>query len=241
MTSLQEQRISRGLILKGDEIHFKNLSFEKKIILLKSKIATERTIAARLLKKYKTTTTVTFLINALKLETKLYSKIEICNSLAELGALAIIPFIAHFTVEIINDLSELPHFKTVLSSYNTPQKIISLRNKIETCDGIIICTPEYVFSIPSRLKNLIEWCVSTTVFSNKPSGLITAAANGTKAHTELMLIMKTIQANFTPDTTLLIQGVKGKILNNQPDNNTNKSLENFISSFYKLVGKTVKE
>nr|WP_298555227.1 NAD(P)H-dependent oxidoreductase [uncultured Algibacter sp.] len=32
-----------------------------------------------------------------------------------------------------------------------------------------MCTPEYVFSIPSGLKNTIEWCVSTNAFSNKPT------------------------------------------------------------------------
>ncbi|WP_363317949.1 NAD(P)H-dependent oxidoreductase [uncultured Algibacter sp.] len=46
---------------------------------------------------------------------------------------------------------------------------MDFRNKIENADGIVICTPEYVFSIPSGLKNTIEWCVSTNAFSNKPT------------------------------------------------------------------------
>lgn len=65
--------------------------------------------------------------------------------------------------------------------------------------------------IPSGLKNLLEWCVSTTVFSEKPVGLITASASGLKGHEELKLIMETIQANFIEETTLLIQGIKGKV------------------------------
>ncbi|WP_262886208.1 NADPH-dependent FMN reductase [Sphingobacterium sp. 18053] len=36
-----------------------------------------------------------------------------------------------------------------------------------------MCLPEYIFSIPSGLKNSIEWCISTTVFSDKPVGIIT--------------------------------------------------------------------
>jgi len=63
---------------------------------------------------------------------------------------------------------------------------------------------EYVFSIPNGLKNVIEWCVATTVFADKPSGLITASANGQKGHEELLLIMKTAMAKFTSETTLLI-------------------------------------
>jgi len=116
-----------------------------------------------------------------------------------------------FNFEIIEDLTELPNFKTELTDKNTPQKIIELRGRIENVDGIVVSTPEYVFSIPSCLKNMIEWCVSTTVFSNKPVGIITASSSGIKGHEELKLIMETIQANFTNETRLLIQGIKGKV------------------------------
>jgi len=117
----------------------------------------------------------------------------------------------HFNVDIIDDLSILPHFRTEFTDDNTPREIIDLRTRITNADGVIICTPEYVFSIPSGLKNMIEWCVSTTVFSDKPTGIITASASGKRAHEELLLIMKTLQARLTDETTLLIQGVKGKI------------------------------
>jgi NAD(P)H-dependent FMN reductase len=39
--------------------------------------------------------------------------------------------------------------------------------------------------LTSGLKNAIEWCVSTTVFSDKPIGLITASASGQKGHEDL--------------------------------------------------------
>ena len=83
-----------------------------------------------------------------------------------------------FSLTVFNDLKILPHFDPERSTDNTPKIILDFRQKIETADGILICTPEYVFSIPSGLKNAIEWCVSTTVFSGKPIGLITASANG---------------------------------------------------------------
>ena len=68
---------------------------------------------------------------------------------------------------------------------------VELRKDIERADGVIICTPEYIFSIPSGLKNVIEWCVATTIFTDKPTGLITASANGLQGHEELKLIMRT--------------------------------------------------
>ena len=142
-----------------------------------------------------------------------------------------------FNILVFNNLKTLPHFSPELSVQDIPEAILSFRNHIEDSDGILICTPEYVFSIPSGLKNAIEWCVSTDVFSNKPTGLITASANGEKGHEELQLIMKTLMATFTTDTTLLIQGVKGKInqLGEITDLETQQNLNKFIEAFKELT------
>lgn len=144
-----------------------------------------------------------------------------------------------FRVTVCNDLKTFPHFDPELSSDNTPKIILELRKNIENADGVLICTPEYVFSIPSGLKNAIEWCVSTTVFSNKPIGLITASASGEKGHEELQLIMKTLMANFTIDTTLLIEGIKGKInqQGNITNNKTKEDFTKFIDAFKNLIKK----
>ncbi|RZJ50276.1 MAG: NADPH-dependent oxidoreductase, partial [Flavobacterium sp.] len=111
-----------------------------------------------------------------------------------------------FEVEIFEDLESIPHFNPDLDYTNSPETVTIFRNKIEAAAGVIICTPEYVFSLPGSLKNALEWCVSTTVFSNKKVGLITASASGEKGHEQLGLIMKTIEAKFTEETQLLIQG-----------------------------------
>ncbi len=94
----------------------------------------------------------------------------------------------NFTWEIVDELAQLPHFSPELSLENTPESILVLRKCIENADAVLICTPEYIFSIPSGLKNLIEWCVSTVVFDKKPLGIITASASGEKGHEELQLI-----------------------------------------------------
>ena len=142
-----------------------------------------------------------------------------------------------FDLVIFTGLKTLPHFDPELSIHNSPAEIIDFRKNIEKADGIIICTPEYIFSIPSGLKNAIEWCVSTTVFSDKPTGLITASASGQQGHKELMLIMKTVMARYTDQTTLLIQGIKGQI-NEQgdiADTKTIDDLKKFIDAFKTLV------
>ncbi len=142
-----------------------------------------------------------------------------------------------FDITIFERLSSLPHFDPDLSVGDTPQIILDFRQLIEKSNGVIICTPEYVFSIPGSLKNAIEWCVATTVFSKKPVGLITASASGEKGHEELKLIMRTIETIFTEDTVLLIKGIKGKITEsgNISDDRTNQQLMVFIAAFKKLV------
>jgi chromate reductase, NAD(P)H dehydrogenase (quinone) len=138
---------------------------------------------------------------------------------------------------IFNELKSLPHFDPELSANNPPKEIEVFRKQIEQADGILICTPEYVFSIPSGLKNALEWCVSTTLLTDKPCGLITASAQGEKGHEELQLILKTLMAKFTNETALLISGIKGKLDSDGriTDPETVYKLEKFKRVFSELV------
>ncbi|KRB56836.1 NADPH-dependent FMN reductase [Flavobacterium sp. Root186] len=136
-------------------------------------------------------------------------------------------------VDIFEDLDRIPHFNPDLDTENPPEEIRLFRDKIVNAYGIIICTPEYVFSLPGSLKNALEWCVSTTILSNKKVGLITASASGEMGHQQLLLIMKTLEAKFDDNMQLLIQGIRGKIdaegkiINEE----TEIALQNFINNF----------
>lgn len=138
----------------------------------------------------------------------------------------------NFDVIIANDLKTLPHFDPELSADNPPVEIIAFRKQIEEANAVLISTPEYVFSIPSGLKNAIEWCIATAIFTDKPVGIITASAHGQKGHEELQLIMNTVMATFTTETTLLIQGAKSKINNEGQvtDGKTVAELHDFIEA-----------
>ena len=142
-----------------------------------------------------------------------------------------------FQLTVFNELKSLPHFDPELSVNNPPEAIQSIRSAIEQADGVIICTPEYIFSIPSGLKNLFEWCVATTVFDGKPTGLITASANGKMGHEELQLIARTVMAKFTEASTLLIPGIKGKFdaEGTLTDDETTRQLTAFLDGFRQLL------
>jgi len=116
----------------------------------------------------------------------------------------------HFELEIFESLAVLPYFDSGEADH-APQTVLDFRKKIEETDGVLICTPEYVFSLPGILKNAIEWTVSTMVFSDKPTALITASSSGKVAHESLQLVMKTLGVKTSEDTVLLIQSIKSKM------------------------------
>lgn len=135
------------------------------------------------------------------------------------------------------DISTLPYFNQDITNEKTPQIVIDFREAINNADGVLICTPEYVFSLPGILKNAIEWTVSTTVFSNKPTALITASSSGVEAHKSLLLVMNTLGIKTNEDMCLLISGVKSK-LNAEGkviDGELTKKFINLINTIYYVI------
>jgi chromate reductase, NAD(P)H dehydrogenase (quinone) len=153
---------------------------------------------------------------------------------------ALMPDTMH--VSLFNDLTLLPHFNPSESIGNPPRAVVDFRERIQQADGVIICTPEYVFSIPAILKNAIEWCVATTVFSDKAVGLITASTSGAKGHDQLKVIVNTLAAITSEETNLLISGVKSKInVDGQiVDQPTKQAIAKFVTSFIDLLEKKAK-
>ncbi|MEP2024397.1 MAG: NAD(P)H-dependent oxidoreductase [Reichenbachiella sp.] len=141
-------------------------------------------------------------------------------------------FCNEIDMELYQGIDQLPHFNPDYDKEPSAE-VVEFRKKIESADGIIICTPEYVFSLPGSLKNAIEWLVSTTALSGKPVALIVAAASGHKALESLDLIMTTLEANIPADCKLLIQGVKGKINSEGQlnDVDTKNKIEHNMKSF----------
>ena len=140
---------------------------------------------------------------------------------------------------IYKGINELPFFNPDIEDKLLSDQVINFRNEVENADGVMICTPEYVFSIPGVLKNALEWTVSTTVFSDKPVSIIVASGLGDKAYESLMLIMKTIQADVCEDTSVLINGARSKISNKGDitDEQTIIEIDKLVSSFISKMNK----
>jgi len=75
-----------------------------------------------------------------------------CSTKSKSTALSILEFLAKeyeesVEIKIYDQLSQLPHFNPELEE-QLPNSILELRQLIEEADGILFCTPEYVFSLP---------------------------------------------------------------------------------------------
>lgn len=133
---------------------------------------------------------------------------------------------------IYDSLKDLPHFNPDLDTDEPINSVADLRRQIKQSDGILICSPEYVFSAPSALKNALEWTVSSADFYDKPTALITASSLGEIAHESLLLILKTIDANIGEYSALLISHAQTKIKNGEIiDDETLEQLNSLVESF----------
>ena len=64
------------------------------------------------------------------------------------------------------------------TAHGIPDRVQHIASHIEEADGLFFATPEYNFSIPGGLKNLIDWIsrVKPMPFSGKPTAIMGAAA-----------------------------------------------------------------
>ncbi len=108
MKSNREQLISRGYLEEGAESGFGDTPYHERVKLLNSKIATDRTLGARLLANANNGETIDCLIKALTVEKKLYPKIEICNSLVTYEELAVDALIGLLGAIGANQHKEVP-------------------------------------------------------------------------------------------------------------------------------------
>jgi len=125
MKSTEKQLENRGYFSSRVESEFAKKSFDELIELLNSKSAVERTVSARLITKTKNPKSIPFLCLALEKERKLYTKIEICNSLVSYGKSAL-PELVKLLGKIGNNQHKhIPKSEFKKNSYPLPRDIIA--------------------------------------------------------------------------------------------------------------------
>ena len=63
---------------------------------------------------------------------------------------------ASMTLEIV-EWREMPVFDGDVLEHGLPPVVAAVRERIRRADGVLIVTPEYNFSVPGGLKNVLDW------------------------------------------------------------------------------------
>ncbi len=102
---------------------------------------------------------------------------------------------------VFADCAGVPMYNGDIDNKIKPEAVAGLIRAVVSCDGIIIATPEYNYSIPGVLKNTIDWLsrpAYKSVLAGKPTGILSAAkgpAGGAQSQGHLRQVFS---ATLTP-------------------------------------------
>lgn len=77
----------------------------------------------------------------------------------------------------VADWREIPVFDGDVFAAGLPAPVAALRERIRGADGVLIATPEYNFSVPGGLKNVLDWVSrgDDQPFAGKPVAILSAS------------------------------------------------------------------
>jgi chromate reductase len=80
------------------------------------------------------------------------------------------------TIEIA-DISQVPLYNGDVHAAGLPDPVAALKEQVRAADGILLVTPEYNFSIPGVLKNVLDWLSRPPAppFDGKPVAIMGAS------------------------------------------------------------------
>jgi chromate reductase len=94
---------------------------------------------------------------------------------------------------------DLPVFDADVLAKGMPPQVAALRERVRAADGLLFVTPEYNFSIPGGLKNVIDWLSrgEDQPLSGKPVAMLSAATGplgGARVQYDLRRVMLFVNA-----------------------------------------------
>lgn len=115
------------------------------------------------------------------------------NTAALLAAARVAP--PEVSIQVYDGLAALPHFNPDLDADGLapPEPVAALRALVDSCDGVLVSTPEYAHGLPGSLKNALDWLVSAPAFYGKPVAIVeTSAAYSKHAMASLLEVLSTM-------------------------------------------------
>jgi NAD(P)H-dependent FMN reductase len=125
-----------------------------------------------------------------------------------------------------------------------PPAVLTLRDKIQASDGLLLVTPEYNNGIPGVFKNAIDWVSRTSVehpsvLANKPVAVIGASpgAFGTiSAQAHWLPVLRTLGMCHWAGGRLMVSRAN-TVLHDQAPNDAalTQQLQSFVQGFAQFV------
>lgn len=143
-----------------------------------------------------------------------------------------------FSIEIA-DIGAIPLYNQDLETNNTPESLRILREKITLADGLLIATPEYNYSIPGVLKNVLDWASrppSDSPLNGKPLAIMggSSGTGGTiRAQLHLRQVALSLNMLDMKKPELLVSRIQEKFDSEGRlmDENLRSYLKKFLQSF----------
>ncbi len=110
----------------------------------------------------------------------------------------------------IFNISNIPLYNADLDTDSKPEPVSSLLDTLAGCDALLIATPEYNYSIPGVLKNVLDWAsrpAYKSVLAHKPAGIVSASkglAGGARAQAQLRHVLSATLTSVYPSREYLL-------------------------------------
>jgi len=144
------------------------------------------------------------------------------------------------TLELLDGALDLPIFNSDVSD---PDRVQHLKARIAAAAGVVFAVPEYNYSIPGGLKNLLDWLSrppASSPLRRKPIGLVGAATgmSGTiraQLHLRQMLLYSDAAVLGQPEVLVPRAHERFDAEGRLTDESTRVLLEKFGAAFVAFV------
>ncbi len=141
------------------------------------------------------------------------------------------------------DCADIPLYNSDIDNEIKPELVAKLLEAIVDCDGILIGTPEYNYSIPGVLKNAIDWVsrpAYKSVLVGKPTGILSAAKGpigGAQSQAHLRQVFSATLTPVVPSPPFFVPLAQDKfdLAGKLTDDDTRRRLERYIKDFVAWV------
>lgn len=140
-------------------------------------------------------------------------------------------------------LQDLPLYNKDIDTKIKPDSVQKLIDSIAECDGLLIGSPEYNYSISGVLKNAIDWAsrpAYKSVLAGKPAAIISGAGSlvgGGRAQLHLRDVFSSTLTPVVPSPPFLVPTVQDKFdkTGELVDENTIRGLTRYLEDFVQWI------